>query len=258
MKTDRLALVALCLGMWGCSDGGSDVDPGTAGASSSAGSSSASAGGSTGGASTGGASAGGASAIAGASGTDMGSCPLWPQARLMPIIGAFFYGPNPGPCSYHSNLTSSPATVTYGYQAGQVQTEQQTTDGILTPTYSKVYTTDAEGRLVSSTSVNEAETFEWGTDFLLYTVTRPDRPTQQVRYALNARGYPVSAIMTIADQPSQFVTYLYENCRLVERTIAIENGTVYGHIAYTYDSAGRVAARLDESGVGDTFDYSCW
>jgi len=178
----------------------------------------------------------------------------------MPLIGAFFYGPNPGPCSYHATGVGTPFTTTYAYQGTQLQGEQLQDDSIQTPQVKKTYSSDAEGRIIGSTAEDETETFEYGADYLLYTFLKGGSPKQQVRYTLNARGYPVSATITVPNQEqlTRTISYQYGNCRLLRRTTADSTGVVGEQLVYSYDSAGRIAARLDSSGSGDTYDYSCW
>jgi YD repeat-containing protein len=282
MNSSCLAVLGLGLAVWGCSSsgpgadsgkpnatGGSPTSAGSSGSASAAAGASAGAGNggssgtgtggtSAGGASTGGTSAGGASTGGTSDLPDMSACPPWPRARLMPLVGPFFYGPDRGPCSYRTVGGGEPTTVTYGYQGDNVQTEQQKLDAIITPQYNKTYVSDAEGKLVSSSSEDGLETFDYGADYLLYSLTRGGLPTEQVRYTLNARGYPVRAAITIGSQGSRTASYRYEGCRLAGRTISDVNGAVIEELAYTYDSAGHLSSRLGADGAGDMYDYSCW
>lgn len=187
----------------------------------------------------------------------MSSCTAWPPARLLPLVGPFFYGPSPGPCTYRST-GGEPTTTTYGYQDGRVQSEVETSDAQQQPLLQLTYARDAEGKLISGTATDMLETFEYGADYLLDTTTRNGMQTQQVRYTLNARGYPISALFTIVGKEDRSIAYRYENCRLQGRTITTTSGTVTEELSYTYDSMGRVAARLNSAGLGDTYDYSCW
>lgn len=263
MKLHCLANVAAWLSLVGCASSASDSPVANAGrgglgnvagsadragsaSSGAAGSSSAATGGSSGSATdTGGSSA-------------MSDCPIWPSARLMPLVGPFFFGPNPGPCSYRSTGLSEPMRVTYSYQNGRLQSEVQTLDSSTTIRLERTYASDAEGKIVGITSADETETLEYGTGYLLETTTRTGSPAQQIRYALNARGYPVSVSITAPNQEGRMISYEYENCRLNRRTTMSSTGTVIERLNYSYDSQGRVATRLNTDGDGDTYDYSCW
>jgi YD repeat-containing protein len=177
----------------------------------------------------------------------------------MPLVGPFFYGPNPGPCSYRSLGVSPSYTVTYTYQADQVQSEQETVDGQQTPRRESSYVSDPAGEIVSATSTgDQSETFEYGADSLTDTLFVSGAQQSQVRYTLSARGYPISAAVIVANKVGATVSYRYDHCRLQTRTTMDLNNTVTGQYDYSYDSAGRLVTRVAGDGSGETYDYSCW
>jgi hypothetical protein len=178
----------------------------------------------------------------------------------MPHVGAFFYGPDPGPCSFTSNIGNQTYVFTYMYEAGKLRGQQQTIQGILGVQSTSVYGLDAQGRLESVTTGTDIEVFEYGADYVLDTVTRQDGTiSSQVRFTLSSTGYPVSASIGAGPgTPSRIQSYAYNNCRLVSRAALDPAGSLAQQLNYSYDGAGHVLSRLDASNRGDTYDYSCW
>jgi YD repeat-containing protein len=227
----------------------SDASAGDAGAAGSAGGGAASGGGPQANAGTAGAAASAAGA-AGASGdtSGTGSCPVWPRARLMPIVGPFFYGMDPGPCADQRGLT-------YVYQAGRLlsSTDQKQ----VTTTYGY----DAQGTPTGSTASDQtSEVFEFGAGYLLDTVKKADGSiAMQYRYTLSQNGYPLTVSLNFPGNPTPVASYSYSysSCRLLERT-QDSGGTAPEKLSYTYDNLGHVSARVCDCINAVTFDYSCW
>lgn len=197
--------------------------------------------------------AAGTRAVAGSSGVggdDTSGCPVWPQARLMPIIGPFFYGPNPGPCSNNDSAQS----VKYTYQGGVLQSELEDSHGVQVVT---TYSSDAQGRFTMSSQGDMIDVYEFGANSLVDTETVGGMFRQEVRYSLSSSGYPLSAVVTLANHTSLSVSYTYASCRLFQRTIVGPTGALTEQDSYKYDSAGRVIAR--STGTDEQkYDYSCW
>lgn len=240
MRGYCLALSALILQACG---GTSDEADGSGGA--------ASGGGSTGGQTdSGGAAASGGSEASGGSaessgGTSTGgtaSCPAVPLSRVLPIVGPFFMGPDPGPCSQASDDPLYEGTYTYD---GDLAASSTVWDG-------ETYTRDAEDRMLTyeaggapvSTYTYEASAFVEDSGGLL------------TRYELDSQGYVVRAIRTPEGQEPLVWQYQYEDCRLVRRTPPPDDPT-YSERVYTYDEEGHIAS-FTETERTVSFDYSCW
>jgi YD repeat-containing protein len=214
----------------------------------------------------GGAGVGGSTSGAGASGLD--SCPTWPAAKLLPLVGPMFYGPDPGPCvakTYGASLTAPLEWTTFVYDSqGEVTSGSDSVNSVLTK-----YTW-ANGALVSSSSVSSsagteskdyAETYEYGAGFVTATptATSSGNPT---RYTLAANGYPLTRVTTNAMTGSvqDTLTYEYDGCRLKHRRATNASGASIpsGDITYEYDDAGHVVQRVAADGTTEKYDYSCW
>lgn len=183
-------------------------------------------------------------------GDDTSACPPWPQQRLMPIIGPFFYGPDPGPCSSKDDLDTSK----YTYEDGVLKSELRRQHGLESTT---TYSADAQGRLMTSSDGAASDSFEFGPSSLVDTTTRNGSLEQQVTYSLSPSGYPLTAVVSAPNQAVRTVTYSYESCRLFQRTITAATGTLVEQDSYSYDSAGHVIARSNGT-AQQIYDYSCW
>jgi hypothetical protein len=221
-------------------------------------------------AASGGKSAGGdpSSAIGGASSTNDSSgvdprwndgvtagCALWPKGKLMPKVGPFFYGPDPGPCRMGTpgNFLES---ATYTYDAnGHLQTFGNFGR--------QVRYEFQEDQMVSFTiggtdAVDGKVSYEAGSVLIR-------RDLQDARFELDPRGYPRRA--TYDDNhdgtPDWGRIYQYENCQL-KRVVfdsdlpappaefSVSNST------YEYDSEGHVSVIRSDTGSSEAFDYACW
>jgi hypothetical protein len=233
---------------------------GPQGASDGAGGSTAPAGGTqaggSGGLSVGGGASGGSSDSNGGSsdpiggnssgGTSNGTedCPSMPAARLLPLVGPFQYGTDPGPCTQ----TNGTETLTYEY-----------TDGVATRLLDnvggerEVYGRDAMGRITAFTYDNGASssTVTYFSDHLVDS----NATSYAVTYRLSPTGYVMSAErdLDLDGTADGIWTYVYDDCHLVQR-IAPEGEK---DRVYSYDEAGRIVS-LNDEGTVVTFDYSCW
>jgi len=263
MRYRLLVVLTMTPGLWACSGSApGDASAGNGGAAGSMGGVAAggapvaSAGGPQANAGTAGAlaaggtlgTAGAGANAAGASGDTSGTsaCPVWPRTRLMPIIGPFFYGMDPGPCA--------DVGYTYTYEAGRLLTRQnRATQATSTFEY------DAQGLLTGSTSTDASSSvFEFGADYVLDVEKGPDGSiTSQIRYALTANGYPTTFSLDSLGEPTRYGSYAYDNCRLFERTRDVGT-TIPEKVSYAYDSEGHVSARTCVCSSDTTFDYSCW
>lgn len=230
-----------CLGLVGC--GGMTEADGSGGTTSSGGATSggnAGDGGSdTGGSDTGGTSTGGATNAGGttsAGGTgNTEDCPAAEIPRLFPVIGPFWFGPDPGPCS------AQPNDVTYEYEGGLLVSS--TTGG------GETYVRDAESRLIEVVSVADAASYAYDGN----TVTET-RSTHSVVYTLSTTGYPLRAeVLTNGSTAPTTYTYFYDDCRLSLR----DAPGALADRAYEYDDQGHLMAIVDGSS-STTFAYDCW
>jgi len=210
----------------GTSTGGGDGAGGTGGDVAS--------GGGTGGSDTGGSDTGGSGA-GGSGGEDTLDCTPAPSERVFPVIGPFWFGPDPGPC------TSEPEAVTFTY-----------TDGLLTSSTmggGEVYVRDERARLIEVLSASEPATYEYEGD----TVTEV-RGERRIVYTLSSTGFPLTAdvFSDSNSEPARYV-YHYQDCRLLYREAP---GALSDRI-YEYDAAGHLVA-MNEGASPTTFDYGCW
>lgn len=218
----------------GASSGGSSTGGANAGSAATGGTA-------TGGtANAGGAGSGGTSPDAGGTAGAGGStsCPPVSVTRLFPIVGPFFMGPDPGPCSQ----TEGQITSTFIYE-GELVSSSTIGGG-------ETYERDGMGRMVRyiTPTITYEQTYAPG---FLYDSTED----YVVTYALNADGYPTEGVQDIDKdgEPDNVWTYVYEDCRLTQR-LAPEG---YPARTYEYDDVGHVIATREPERV-ITFDYSCW
>jgi hypothetical protein len=234
-------LIVGCGGSTADPDGASGgAPPGASGGGPSGGALSTGGGSSSGGGSANGGSSSSGGAVVGTGGSD-GECPEVPIKNLLPLIGPFQYGPDPGPCSQ----TWSGATQTYTYE-GQLAQNLKGPTGIEDETYTRA----DDGRIVafdyagtSSDIVYESQKFSEVND------------TFSVAYVLDEKGYVIRAERDgELDGVAEAVwTYVYEDCRLVRR----EAPEGFEDRIYSYDDAGHISS-FSDGGVVTTFDYSCW
>lgn len=186
-----------------------------------------------GGTDSGGSGSGGALASGGTSGTE--GCPTAPVARLFPVIGPFWFGPDPGPCS------SGPEGSTYTY--GDELLMSSTTGG------GETYLRDDQDRLIEVVSATDPATYEYTGG----TVTE-NRSTHAAVYTLSSNGYPLRAdVLTVGSSEPVTYTYEYDECRLSLRDAPGDAADR----SYGYDEAGHLTAITDGASV-TTFVYDCW
>ena len=194
------------------------------------------------------AGAGSSASVAGSSGDTSGtaSCAVWPRSRLLPIIGPFFYGKDPGPCINNNGST-------FSYEAGRLLSSTDA-KGLKT-----TYQYDAQGIPTGSTSSDgTSEAFEFGADYVLDTSKYADGSINaQYRYTLSPSGYPTAVTIDVPNLPSRFGTYSYSNCRLLARTVALV-GAAPEKLTYEYDDTGHLTKRACDCGDAAAYDYSCW
>jgi len=229
----RLLLASLALALpMGC---GGATDAGATGGSGGmpSGGGGAADGGTTSGGSIGQAGAGsGGDPTAGAGGA--AECPLAPVARLFPVIGPFWFGPDPGPCSDTDGST-------YAYEGGLLASSTQGGG--------ETYLRDDQDRLIEVVSNSDPATYEYVDGEVLET-----RTSHTAVYTLSERGYPLVASVVFTDSGDlETYDYVYEDCRLVLR----QGPPSRGDRSYTYDDHGHLET-LNDGGSVTTYDYGCW
>lgn len=196
---------------------------------------------------------GGGTAVGGgtaAGGSTTAGCEPWPASAMVPWVGFFFYGPDPGPCGEtHVDEAGVSTSSTFQYDAAGRVTSLTTSSYVETYNYS--------GDLIQTVSRGGTPygTFSYSAAAVTYTV--PNSYTAE--WQLDALGYPRRLVYTIvAGTPSvQSAVYEYENCRLVRRT-AEGTSTILGNWTYDYDAAGHITT-VTTSNIGVLHeDYSCW
>ena len=178
-------------------------------------------------------------------GNPSGNCPPWSVSKLFPIIGPFFYGPDPGPCR------TSDGRTTFSYAAGRVQSD---TDSMLKLT--ETFTWQAD-QLSSSTGTGADANYTYSPGTVVIVTTQANSPPGMQSYHLDSAGYPLSA--SIGTGSSQrWLKYDYVGCRLDRRYETDASGNELNvaqdsAINFTYDAIGHVLARN-----GEQYDYGCW
>ncbi|MBN1606537.1 MAG: hypothetical protein JW940_07875 [Polyangiaceae bacterium] len=197
----------------------------------------------------------------GAGGTGSGEpgCLRWPQSELFPLVGPFFYGPNPGPCTLAwIRWDVADDTDHYEYDA----------DGRLTGSWSDLgveWTYTYTGDLIDIASglwtdgTVDTETYTFHSDSVVVARDTPVS-SSEVTYLLGASGYPQSVTLVGGGAEDVInMTYEYEDCRLVARRGYHEDGTAAANydLEYEYDEEGRIV-RASNVELTMDIDYSCW
>ncbi len=202
-------------------------------------------------------------------------CPAWPQDKLFPFVGPFFYGPDDGPCTNTEtdrSLTGPDKsfTLTYSYDDSGQPVKATTPTDLLSGVHVINYTyadgllqsnSDFAGGLLSST------TYRYGTDTVGYTTQDATGAISNFDYTLDAQGYPqtisysriVNGQLSIpTDIPTHF-EFEYANCRIQKRVAYLNDFTEVpaSNAQFTYDDVGHLI-EIDSTMTNFTFDYACW
>lgn len=182
--------------------------------------------------------------------TSTNGCRNWPQSKLLPFVGIFFYGPDPGPCTMVRSRQneSGPVTGTFTYASGVVQNVSYS-DG-------KTEASQWQGDVLVSTKYATGEdTYAFSADTVVVTNTGGSQT-----YHLSATGYPLTVDILSGSNTKISAAYRYLDCRLVHRDVVAANGNLMPDQSadYAYDAEGRIASRRYLNGDEDVFDYSCW
>lgn len=243
-----VAFTQVLIAVAACSDDSTTEGPG---GSSMGGSTSAGTGGST--PSGGGNAVGGSTASSATHRFDpamTAGCEPWPASAMVPWVGMFFFGPDPGPCGEtHVDEAGGSTSSTFQYDTTGRVTSVTTSSYVETYAYS--------GDLIQTVSRGDSPygTFSYSADAVTYTV--PSGYTAE--WQLDTLGYPRRLIYKItAGTPAvESALYEYENCRLVRRT-AEGTSTRLGNWTYGYDPEGHITT-ITTSNIGVLQeDYSCW
>lgn len=257
--------LAIPMACGGNAAGGPD-NGGLGGANTGLASGGASLGGTSSGGESGNSLGGASSSVGGAS--DLSSCPPWPGEKLMPLVGVFFYGPDPGPCSSteyeESNPTEESMTTTYDYDANGHLLSITGPTGFSEVTTTCTWTGNSlTGCTIGAFDEQEAVPSAYSLrEGALVVSTSTSTYSYIETYTLTSNGYPVAYRRTDASGvASDEGEYLYENCRLTKRTAlnpATGEARFGRSMTYVYDSAGRTSKRISDAGYVTEFDYSCW
>src|SRR6202142_509877 len=128
---------------------------------------------------------------------DTSTCPLWPQEKLFPLVGPFFFGPDKGPCTNTEtdrSLTgpNTVFTLTYTYDDSGEPLKAATPTDLPSGVHIINYTyaggllqsdSDFAGGPLSNT------TFYYGTGTAGYSTTNAKGVTSTYEHTLDAQGY---------------------------------------------------------------------
>jgi hypothetical protein len=180
-------------------------------------------------------------------------CPAFPTSKLLPYIGAFFYGPDPGPCRVGRDPANFDAGSIIEYDTSGRPVAQRSAGGEFPTTF--VWDGDLMVAAVSETSGTLSFAYEPGA----LTTTNS---SQKGVFELDPRGYPRRYVMTnIVGGAVQWVTlYQYADCRIVGRKPDpdVMQERPINEETYTYDAEGHLVLISDAEGTILAFDYSCW
>ena len=188
----------------------------------------------------------------------MSNCPTWPREKLLPIIGPFFYGPNPGPCT----RTFQGVTYTFAYDSAGLVSSQSTGSS------TTIAVTRTQGldttEVVNGSQGSTTTTYTYSANSIMGISTSSSGSQTQYFYTLNDQGY-VTSYSLVGTPPLTMMPvryeYVYSNCRLIQRVAYLSNNSVDPNSTtqYAYDSQGRLTARTSPDATTDEqFDYSCW
>lgn len=179
-------------------------------------------------------------------GNPSANCPPWPLSKLFPLVGPFFYGPDPGPC------TSNNGSLTYSYAAARVQS---VTDSM--GKQSETYTWQAD-RLSGSSNASSEDSYSYGPGSVVIVSGTGGGSGATQTYRLNAAGYPLDVSIENGAAVQRWLKYNYVDCLLDRRIETDASGNELkslqgGVLTYTYDAKGHVGSRGAEQ-----YDYGCW
>ncbi len=202
---------------------------------------------------------------------DNSVCSPWPQAKLFPWVGPFFYGPDIGPCSYtEADQGASAFSPVYTYTDGVVTLAATPTSGN-NGIHNIQYTSDS-GLISAARDFEAGPTYDikyyYASDTAGYTSTiEGSSNVSKYDYALDPQGYPKSVDYSLSvsgqdatpDNIGVHFVFQYDNCRIVQRTAYLSDGTEYpqGTSSFTYDDVGHLVD-ISAPNYDYSFDYSCW
>ena len=196
---------------------------------------------------------GGADLDSGETSTCTGGCPVWPQEKLAPVVGPFFYGTHPGPCRIIVNGS--------GYYYMTYDSNGLLTKMDLVATNTNTLYTYTNGLLTTETTGQNVTTYAYTANSLSITATTNTGVTQ-ADYTLDDLGYPQA--VTVVNTPAQptaptHYQHEYKNCQLVARIAYNADNSINDAAAaqYSYDDQGNLIERAT-TGDDEVYDYSCW
>ena len=191
---------------------------------------------------------------------DLEACPAWPLSQVLPLVGPWFYGPHPGPCSRtDSGSSAGLVVVDYSYDDADRLVEAVSADGAS----SEQYEWDEQGRLtrrINHTAAGDTRyDYSYADDGILET--SPDVATR-VEYQLGPQGYVTRTLLDVNDDGivDGSIEYQYRDCRMLRRITEQppDSGNIAELMIYEYDSDGSLSARIANASLVTTFDYGCW
>lgn len=181
------------------------------------------------------------------------NCPQWPQSRLRPYVGVFFFGPDPGPCSSVHTTSAGSVSSTFNYVGSQISTIVSASQ---TLTYNWASGLPTDYTLSAASGGKATGQYGWSTT----SVSESISIGTTTRIDLGPNGYPIDFWTTNSTASYMLYRYEYSDCRLVRRVAYSSSGAPDSGItmAYDYDDKGHIVAERMGNGVTTAYDYSCW
>ena len=200
-------------------------------------------------------------------------CPVWPPETLFPVVGAFFYGPDKGPCS--ATETDRPSggvpktfTVNFTYNGEQPTMAHTPAASTLVHQYEYTY---LQGLLSKELDFKEGLqsqiTYSYATHKASYLLIDASGSSFQYDYTLDDNGYPKSidlgtyvngTLTPPASGPARFV-FEYDTCKIQRRAALTLAGDPSDRSTstYSYDDAGHLVD-INSPDREVVYDYACW
>ena len=165
---------------------------------------------------------------------------------MFPIIGPFFYGPDPGPCQ------ANDGTYTFSYADGHVQSGTDTAHDL-----TETFTWQTDRLVRSSVSDRGDSSYTYSPGSVVIVTTQAGMTPTTETYRLNSAGYPLDVSLDTGAGAQRSIRYHYVGCVLDRRFETDAAGHELSspqnqEVRYRYDAQGHVLRGRER------YDYGCW